>query len=194
MNAVELDKNVLKRWSGISSLANPGESERRELGDGRLAERDREKHTLNALVERGSGCSTHRCLHTLSFCAPLLLSLCKQYIVRAHVFLMRILSAWLSEPVGTVAQVDTAHSHAPTPRTRVAQDSRSTLFVSCSKTVTSHGAMSYVTPHLTTPSTCTPSSSTLSSSPALHPLLSEPGPCADLRPNLSGACSSTNRA
>ena len=34
---IELDKNVLKRWSGISSLADPGGSERRELGDGRLA-------------------------------------------------------------------------------------------------------------------------------------------------------------
>ena len=40
--SIELDKNVLKRCSGISSLANPGGSERRELGDGRLAERGRE--------------------------------------------------------------------------------------------------------------------------------------------------------
>ena len=52
---IELDKNVLKRWSGISTLANPGGSERRELGDGRLAERCRAQHTSNALVERGSG-------------------------------------------------------------------------------------------------------------------------------------------
>ena len=51
----ELDKNVLKLWSGISSLAIPGGSERRELGDGRFAERGREQHTSNALVERGSG-------------------------------------------------------------------------------------------------------------------------------------------
>ena len=30
----ELDKNVLKLWSGISSMADSGGSERRELGDG----------------------------------------------------------------------------------------------------------------------------------------------------------------
>ena len=52
---IELDKNVLKLWIWTPSLANPGGSERRELGDGRLAERGREQHTSNALVERGSG-------------------------------------------------------------------------------------------------------------------------------------------
>ena len=78
---------------------------------------------------------------------------------------------------------------ALTRRTRVAQDSRSTLFcVSRSKTVTFPRAMSHVAPHVTAPITCTPSlSSTLSSSLALHPLLSEPVRCADPRCNLSGA-------
>ena len=52
---IALDKIVLKLWSGISSLADPGGSERRELGDGRLAERGREQHTSNVLVERGFG-------------------------------------------------------------------------------------------------------------------------------------------
>ena len=50
---IQLDKNVLKLWSGISSW-HPGGSERRELGDGRLAERSREQHISNALVERGN--------------------------------------------------------------------------------------------------------------------------------------------
>ena len=57
----------------------------------------------------------------------------------------------------------------------------------CSKTVTLHRAMSYVTFHLITQSTGTPSlSSTLSSSHVLHPPLSEHKPCGDLRPHLSG--------
>ena len=34
--------------------------------------------------------------------------MCKQYTVRAHVFLMRAMSACLSHPVVTVVQVDTA--------------------------------------------------------------------------------------
>ena len=46
---------VLRQWSGTSSLADPGGSERRELGDGRLAERSEQQHPSNALVERGSG-------------------------------------------------------------------------------------------------------------------------------------------
>ena len=51
---IEFDENVLKLWSGISSLAGPGGSECRELGDGRLAKRSQDQHTSNALVERGS--------------------------------------------------------------------------------------------------------------------------------------------
>ena len=66
--------------------------------------------------------------------------------------------------------------------------SRSTLFVSCLKTVTPHRAMSYGTRHLSitpAPGTCTPSlSSTQSSS---HPPFSQLRPSADLRPHLSGA-------
>ena len=49
----------LEKMEGVSSLANPGESERRELSDGRLAERGREQHTSDALVERGSGNASH---------------------------------------------------------------------------------------------------------------------------------------
>ena len=114
--------------------------------------------------------------------------LCKQYTVRAHVFLMRILSACESQPVVTVVQVHTATESSTDPTHRVAQESRSTLCVSCSKTATPHRAMSYVTLHLTTPSTCTPSlSSTLASSHGLHPPLSEHKPCGDPRPHLSGA-------
>ena len=65
---------------------------------------------------------------------------------------------------------------------RVAQESRSTLLVSCpSKTATLHRAMSYGTPQLITPSTGTPSSH------ILHPPLSEDEPCGDLPPHLSGA-------
>ena len=52
---IELDKNVLNLWSGTSSLADPGGNERRELGDGRLADKCQEQHTSNALFERGSG-------------------------------------------------------------------------------------------------------------------------------------------
>ena len=58
-------------------------------------------------------------------------SLCKRNTVRAHVFLFRIMSACLLQLVVKVVQ---SSHHALTPRTRVAQDSRSTLFVSCSKT------------------------------------------------------------
>ena len=46
---IELDENILKLWSGISGLADPGDSERRELGDGRLAERGQEQRTSIAL-------------------------------------------------------------------------------------------------------------------------------------------------
>ena len=64
---------------------------------------------------------------------------------------------------------------------RVAQESRSTLSVSCPKTVILHRAMSQVTPHLMTPSTG------ILSSHVLHPPLSEHKPCGDLRPHLRGA-------
>ena len=57
---IEHHKNVLRLWSGISSLANRGGSERRELGDGRLAERGQYQHTSNALVGRGSGNTSMR--------------------------------------------------------------------------------------------------------------------------------------
>ena len=71
--------------------------------------------------------------------------MCKQYTCLAHVSLMRILSACLSQLVVTVAQAgsrtDLTHSKAQ----RI------------TKTVTHHRAMSCVTPHLTTPSTDTPS-------------------------------------
>ena len=52
----------------------------------------------------------------------------------AHVFLMRILSACLSQPVVTVVQVHTAVTHSD-PTHRVAQESRSTLFMSCTETM-----------------------------------------------------------
>ena len=52
---IELDKNVLQLWGGVSSLADPGGSDRRELSDGRSAERNQDQHTSNALFERGSG-------------------------------------------------------------------------------------------------------------------------------------------
>ena len=58
------------------------------------------------------------------------------------------------------------------------------MLASCSKTVTLHHPLSYVTPHMITPGTCTPSlSSTLSSS---HPLVSQLQSCGDLRPHPSG--------
>ena len=114
---------------------------------------------------------------------------CEHYTVRAHFFSCAFLSACLSQLVVRVVQVHTATWSRTDPTHHAwLKDSRSTLFVSCPKTVTLHRAMSYVTPHLTTPSTCTPSlSSTLSSSHALHPFLSEPKPCADPRCTLSGA-------
>ena len=49
------------------------------------------------------------------------------------------------------------YSHTLTPCACTAQESRSSLFVSGTKTVTPRRAMSYLTPHWTTPSTCTPS-------------------------------------
>ena len=114
---------------------------------------------------------------------------CEQHTHRAQVFLVRILSACLSQFVVTVVQVRAATlSRTLIPRTAWLKESRSTLFVSCSKTVTLHRAMTYVTPHLITLSTGIPSvSSTLSSSHVLHPPLSEHKPCGDLRPPLSGA-------
>ena len=110
---------------------------------------------------------------------------CLQYTVHAHVLLMLILSACLTQPVVIVVQVTATQSRTDCKHTR---GSRSTLFVSCLKTVTPHRAVSYVVPHLSitpTPGTCTPSlSSTQSSS---HPLFSQLQPCADQRPHLSGA-------
>ena len=92
---------------------------------------------------------------------------CTQYIYRAHVFLMRILSACLSQLVITVVLVQQPLSHALTPRTAWLKN---------------HGA--HCLSHLTTPSTCTLSlSSTLSSLHVLHPPLPEHKPCG---PHLSG--------
>ena len=54
LRSLELDENDLRLWSGISSLADPGGSERRELIDGRLAKSGQDQHTSDALVERGS--------------------------------------------------------------------------------------------------------------------------------------------
>ena len=71
------------------------------------------------------------------------------------------------------------HSHALTP-THPAwfNESRSTLFVSCPKTVTLHRALSYTLLSL---------SSTPTSSHVQHPALSEHKPCRDPLPHLSGA-------
>ena len=52
--STELDENVLRLWGWISSLADPGGSERRELGGGRSAKKSQDQHTSNALVELGS--------------------------------------------------------------------------------------------------------------------------------------------
>ena len=92
-------------------------------------------------------------VHTFFSCA---------FCQRACPSLLSQLSRWIQP-----------QSHALTPRTRVARDSRSTLFVSCPKTVTPRRAMSHVTSHLRTPSTGTPSSH------VPHPPVSEPKPCAD---------------
>ena len=70
------------------------------------------------------------------------------------------------------------HSHALTPRNAWLKESRSTLLVSRSKTVTLHRAMFI----------CYTS---LSSSHVLHPPLSEHKPCEDQRPHLSGALAET---
>ena len=98
---------------------------------------------------------------------------CKKFTYRAHVFLMR---SCCTVVLSLTSRTDLTH-HAWLK----AQESRSTLFVSCTKTVTLHRAMSYVTPHLMTSSTGTPSSL------VLNPSLSEHKPCGDLRPHLSGA-------
>ena len=92
--------------------------------------------------------------------------------------------SWQS--TGSVNSTLTAHhlvtdfTHSPRA-SRVAHESRSTLLVSCPKTVTLHRAVSYVTPHLMTPSTGTPSSL------ILNPSFSEHNPCGDQLPQLSGA-------
>ena len=114
---------------------------------------------------------------------------CKQYTVRAHFVLMRILSACLSQLVVTVVQGHTAtQSRTLIPRTTRGSRTTEHFFVSFSKTVTLRRAISYVTPYLTTPSTCTPSlSTTPSSRNVLLPPLSEHKPGGDLRPHLSGA-------
>ena len=113
---------------------------------------------------------------------------CKQYTVRAHVFLMRILSACFSQPVVTVVQVNTATESRTDPtRTRGSRLKEHIVCVLPQKQ--SHFiAQCHTLHHLSTPSTCAPSfSSTLSASPASHPLLSEPEPCADPRCNLTCA-------
>ena len=73
---------------------------------------------------------------------------CKQHTNRAHVFSH-------AHPVSVL--VVTVYSHTLTPCARIAEESRSSLFVSGTKTVTPRRAMSYLTPRWTTPSTCTPS-------------------------------------
>ena len=72
--------------------------------------------------------------------------------------------------------------HALTSRTCVAQAQHEALrIVSCPKIVTSHRAMSYVTPHVSiTPGTCTPSL-TRTTSLSSDPLLGQLQTCADLR-------------
>ena len=102
--------------------------------------------------------------------------------VRAHVFLMLILSACLlSQCTATQSRTDPKRKHG-------SRSYEAHCLCLSPKTVTPRRAMSYLTPHLTTPSTCTPSSfSTQPSSSAVPQLLSGCLPCADPQRPLSGA-------
>ena len=99
---------------------------------------------------------------------------CNKYTYRPHVFLMRTLSAFLSQ---LVVAVVSGCSHRVTHLTpRVAQAQHEVLRIVLPKVVTSHRAMSYVTSHLSIPrtlGTCTPSltrPTSLSSDPLLGEL------------------------
>ena len=98
---------------------------------------------------------------------------CKKYTVRAGVFLVRILSAWLSQPV-TYNHTVRHSSHAP-------RGSRITEHVVCVLLQNSHTSLDN-TEHVHSFLF-----STLSSSHVSHPPLSKHKPCGDLRPHLSGA-------
>ena len=95
-------------------------------------------------------------------------------------FLLNVLQTVNSTPSAhTSFSCSQPHSHALTPRTRVAQGAHCL----CLSPKLSHLiAQCQITPKQ---GTCTPSlSSTL---PSSHPLVSQLQPCADLRPHLSGA-------
>ena len=105
------------------------------------------------------GTLSHHCTNRLFVVEQMVLhcaNLCDEYTCRAQVFLMRTLSACLSQPAVTVVlQVTHAHSRLKGSRLRTG-----THHCVLPKIVTSHRAMSYVAPHLsTTPTagTCTPS-------------------------------------
>ena len=97
---------------------------------------------------------------------------------------MRTLSACLSQPVVTVVlQVTVISPRIDFTHTRGSSTTWSFAHCVLPKIVTSHRAMSYVTPHLSitlTPGTCTPSL-TRPTSLSSDPLLGDLQPCADLR-------------
>ena len=97
---------------------------------------------------------------------------------------MRTLSACLSQPVVTVVlQVTVISSRIDFTHTRGSSATWSFAHCDLPKIVTSHRAVSYVTPHLSitpTAGTCTPSL-TRPTSLSSDPLLGDLQPCADLR-------------
>ena len=113
---------------------------------------------------------------------------CSKYTYRAHVFLMRSLSAFLSQSLVTVCSLGSSRVVRLIPRTRVAQaQHESWNLVSCPKVFTSPRAASCVTSLMSgTPSSgaCTPSLTvirpTSTSSFSYDPLPGEIQPCAEL--------------
>ena len=114
---------------------------------------------------------------------------CNKYTYRAHVFLMRSLSAFLSQYLAKVCSRGSSHLARVIPRTRVAQAQHEAWnIVSFPKVFTSPRAMSYVTSLMSdTPShgTRTPSLTVIRptsiSSFSCDPRPGEIQPCADLR-------------
>ena len=122
---------------------------------------------------------TERTSQNQTVCGTMLL-ICHKYSYRAHVFLMRTLSACLFQLVVTVVlQITVISSRIDS---RGSSTTWSFAYCVLPKIVTSHRAMSYVAPHLSitlTLGTCTPSL-TRPNSLSSDPLLGELEPCADL--------------
>ena len=110
---------------------------------------------------------------------------CKQHTVRAHVFLIRIVSACLSQLVVTVVQVHTAtQSRTDTTHTRGPRLKEHSV---CVLPQNSHTPSRNVTCYTSLDNTEHVHSFLIFDTVFLTCLLSEPKPCADPRCNLGGA-------